>query len=229
MDKSRVLILMFLIICGCCSAQKKEFVTVKAGTRLLDVVPYAERYRFPGFIKGKVYYKSGTFSDARLNYNLLSGEMEYLQAADTLSIANPDDIRMIAFAADTFFVDKGYLELILDGNVQVALKRFYQLKDVLKKDSYGTASPASATESYGWLQTQGQVVKLISSEDRVFEKINKYYLSTAGSGFMLFNKKKVMQLFPQQEAVIKDYLKKNKVDFDSGNDLLRFAGFLQTL
>ena len=229
MDKRKVLIWVFLIISGCCAAQKKEFVTVKAGTRLLDVVPYAERYRFPGFIKGKVYYKSGTFSDARLNYNLLSGEMEYLQAMDTLSIANPDDIRMIVMAEDTFLVDKGYLELMMDGKVQVALKKFYQLKDVLKKDSYGAASSASATESYGSLQTQGQVVKLISSEDRVFEKVNKYYLSTAGSGFMLFNKKKVMQLFPQQESVIKDYLKKNKVDFDSGDDLLRFAAFLQTL
>ena len=136
---------------------------------------------------------------------------------------------MIVMAEDTFLVDKGYLELMMDGKVQVALKKFYQLKDVLKKDSYGAASSASATESYGSLQTQGQVVKLISSEDRVFEKVNKYYLSTAGSGFMLFNKKKVMQLFPQQESVIKDYLKKNKVDFDSGDDLLRFAAFLQTL
>ncbi len=211
MHKSNVLVLAFLLICGCCVAQKKEFVTVKAGTRLLDVVPFAERYRFPGFIKGKVYYKSGTFSDARLNYNLLSGEMEYLQAADT------------------FFVDKGYLELMMDGKVQVGLKNFYQLKDVLKKDSYGAASSASATESYGSLQTQGQAVKLISSEDRVFEKVFKYYLATPGSGFVLFSKKKVMQLFPRQEAVIKDYLKKNKVDFDSGDDLLRFAAFLQTL
>ena len=229
MRKSNVLVLAFLLICGCCVAQKKEFVTVKAGTRLLDVVPFADRYRFPGFIKGKVYYKSGTFSDARLNYNLLSGEMEYLQAADTLSIANPDDIRMIVLAADTFFVDKGYLELMMDGKVQVGLKNFYQLKDVLKKDSYGAASSASATESYGSLQTQGQAVKLISSEDRVFEKVFKYYLATPSSGFVLFNKKKVMQLFPQQEAEIKDYLKKNKTDFDSGDDLLRFAAFLQTL
>lgn len=229
MDKNHVLVWVLLLISGFCTAQKKEFVTVKAGTRLLDVVPFAERYRYPTFITGKVYYKSGTFSDAKLNYNLLSGDMDYLQAADTLAIANPADIRMIVLAGDTFFVDKGYLELMMDGKVQVGLKKFYQLKDVLKKDSYGSASSASATESYGSLQTQGQAVKLISSEDRVFEKVYKYYLATPGSGFVLFSKKKVMQLFPRQEAVIKDYLKKNKADFDSGDDLLRFAAFLQTL
>ena len=229
MDKNHVLVWVLLLICGFCTAQKKEFVTVKAGTRLLDVVPVAARYNYPGFTEGKVFYKSGTFSAARLNYNMLIGDMEYLQGTDTLSIANPQDIRMIVLADDTFYVDNGYLELIMDGKVQVGLKNFYQLKDVLKKDSYGAASSASATESYGSLQTQGQAVKLISSEDRVFEKVFKYYLATPGSGFVLFSKKKVMQLFPRQEAVIKDYLKKNKVDFDSGDDLLRFAAFLQTL
>ena len=46
---------------------------------------------------------------------------------------------------------------------------------------------------------------------------------------MLLNEKKVRLLIPQKEAIIKDYIKKNKTGFDSGDDLLRFAAFLQTL
>ncbi len=39
----------------------------------------------------------------------------------------------------------------------------------------------------------------------------------------------LIQLFPQNEDEIKAYIKSNKVDFDSRDDLLRFADYLRSL
>lgn len=229
MKKIVVFICAILILNIYLSAQKNELITVKSGTRILDYFPLQERYRYPEFIAGQVLFKNGTVNTTRLNYNFLLGEMEFIQSRDTLSIVRKKDIRFIIVAQDTFYYDNGYLEQIYSGPVKVGLKQRIKLKEVLKKDPYGTSSSGSSTNSYGTLPVDGNFYKLVANEDMVFQKTNEYYLSTPSSGFVQFSKKNVMQLFPQKTDTIKDYLKSNKVDFNSRDDLLRLAGYLRSL
>jgi hypothetical protein len=222
----------FLIICSALLfnsiivAQKKEFYTVKAGTRVEDCIPFQERYRYPDFRNGKVYFKNGTFSEARLNYCLLMREMEYIHSNDTLALINVADIKFVTVENDTFFYDKGYLELIFTGKVKVAQKQSITLKQVLKQDTYGYAGSNSATDSYSSLESEGKTYKLVLNQDRIFQKNIEFFLATPASGFVPFNKKKIIQCFPKQKGIIENYLKSYKVDFNSSKDILRFAEFL---
>ena len=211
------------------SAQKNELITVKAGTRILDYFPVQKRYRYPVFTDGQVFYKSNAVSSTRFNYNLLSGEMEFIQLYDTLSIASKKDILFIAVAKDTFFYDNGFIELISGGPLKVGLKQYFKLKEVLKKDTYGTSSSGSATTSYGTLPAGGQFYKLIANEDLVFQKIQDYYISSPSNEFVPCRKKTVINLFPEEKDAIKAYLKSNKTDFNSVDDLLNLADYLQGL
>jgi hypothetical protein len=229
MKKTVISICSFLLLTTCLSAQKSEPVTVKAGTRVEDYFPFQERYRYPEFIDGKVFFRNGAYAATKLNYNFLIGEMEYIQLKDTLSLDNTADIMLIAIAKDTFYYDKGYLEQIFNGQVKVALKQYIKLKEVQKKDSYGSSGSNSATDSYSTIQTAGQTYKLVINQDRVFQKMSEFYLATPSSGFVPFSKKKVMQLFPRKKDAIQDYLKSNKVDFDSREELIRFAEYLVNL
>lgn len=229
MKKTVIIICSFLLLTTCLSAQKSEPVTVKAGTRVEDYFPFQERYRYPEFIDGKVFFRNGAYAATKLNYNFLVGEMEYIQLKDTLSLDNAANIMLIAIAKDTFYYDKGYLELICSGRVKVALKQYIKLKEVQKKDSYGSSGSNSATDSYSTMQTAGQTYKLVINQDRVFQKISEFYLATPSSGFVPFTKKKVMQLFPKKKEAIEAYLKSNKVDFDSREELIRFAEYLVNL
>jgi hypothetical protein len=210
-------------------AQKYEPVTVRAGMRVLDCFPFKERYRFPEFITGRIQFKTGIYSEAKLNYNLLNSEMEYIKNRDTLAIANSKNISYIAVAQDTFYYDRGYLEQISGGAVKVALKQYIRLKETVHKDSYGTSSSGSATTTYGSLPSQGNYYKLVANEDLVFQRTLEYYISDSSGGFVPYNKKNVLQLYPQKKDQIKAYLKTNKVDFDSRDDLIRLAGFLKDL
>jgi hypothetical protein len=211
------------------SAQKNEIVIVKAGTRIIDYFPFQERYLYPEFTTGKVLFKNGAGNTSILNYNLLMGEMEFIQSRDTLSIIKKKDIRLIVVEQDTFYYDNGYLEQISGGQFKVVLKQYIKLKEILSKDSYGTSSSGSATNSYGLLPTDGNFYKLTVNKDMVFQKTEEYYFATLSGEFVQYTRKNVIRLFPEKEGAIKDYLKLNKVNFDSRDDLLRLAVFLRGL
>ena len=226
MKKTLIIIYFTLLLTPFLSAQKNETITVNAGMRVQDCITNVERYRYPDFTRGNVFYKNGAFSGANLNYNFLNAEMEFLQTRDTLSIANPAEIEFITIANDTFFYDNGYLELIRNGQVKVAVKRYFKMNDVKKKDSYGNSGSLAATTAYSSLHTSGAYYKLMVNRDMVFEKISEYCLAVSNEIFVPFNKKQVMKLYPKKKETIQDYLNSNKIDFHSKDDLLRFADYL---
>lgn len=227
----KILILFFsvLLLNITLSAQKKELITVKAGHKILDYFPVSTRYMYSEFTTGRVVLKSGKYSESKFNYNFLLGEIEYIQARDTLTIINKKDLKYIVVTQDTFFYDNGYIEQLRDGSVRVGMKQFIELKEVQNLDTYGVASSGSATNSYGSLPVDGNFYKLSANKDMIFQKTIRYYIATPESGFVIFNKKNMMQLYPQDEDKIKSYLKTNKVNFESLEDLLRLADYIKSL
>jgi hypothetical protein len=211
------------------SAQKGECITVKAGTRVIDYYPFEERYRYPEFTPGQIFFKNGSVNSTRINYNLLMDEMEFIQGRDTLAFIKKKEIKQIVVAQDTFFFDNGYLEQIKGGSLKVGLRKRIILKEILSQDSYGTASTGSSTNSYGALPSEGNFYKLAANKNMVFQKTMEYYFATPTSGFVQFRKKSVLQLYPEKSVAIKAYLKSNNVDFDSREDILKLVEFLKTL
>lgn len=225
-----VLICSILTLNISLSAQKNDLVTVKSGSRILDYFPFQDRYRYSQFVPGKVYFKNNTFSAFKMNYNFLLGEMQFIKSRDTLVVVNTKDIKHIIIEQDTFLYDKGYMEVISQkGPIQVTLNEYIKLKEVLKKDSYGTASSGSSTKSYNTMRADGNFYKLTVNEDLVFQRVRDYYLFTTASGFEPYSKKNVLKLLPQNEDEIKSYLKSNDIDFKSREDLIKLAGYIQTI
>jgi len=77
MKKVLVLIIQLLISNIALFSQKYDPVTVRAGMRVVDCFSFDERYRYPEFVTGRIQVQSGVYAEAKLNYNFLSGEMEY--------------------------------------------------------------------------------------------------------------------------------------------------------
>lgn len=211
------------------SAQDYKPVTVKAGRSVLEYFPFKERYRYPEFISGMVIFKNGIYSETKLNYNILMGEMEFIKSPDTLSIRNKKDIFFIALGKDTFYYENGYLELISGGNIKVACKQYIKLKEVQKKDPYGVSSAGSSRESYSSLPSETNFYKLKSENDLVFQRTIEYYISISKNEFVPYRKKNLIKLFPENSKEIKSYLKSNKLSFNSREDLLKLSTYLRSL
>lgn len=229
MKKHIFLICQFFILNISLLAQNNDFIIVKAGTKLIDYVPVSERYMYSDFTMGRILLKNGNHSVRNLNYNYLAGEIEFIQNRDTLVIANKKDLKSIIVATDTFYYDKGYIQQLSSGKIKTGLKQFMEIKEIQNKDSYGVSGSGSATTSYGSIPADGMVYKLAANKAIVFKRTLIYYILRSEGGFVVFTRKSAMQLFPERKDEIKAYIKSNKVNFNSREDLLEFAEFLNTL
>ncbi len=228
MKKNISVFVIFLCITCSLSAQNKDLILVKSGTKILDYFPFRERYEFTEFREGKLIYKNGLVRTGRFNYNILTGEMDFVQPGDTLAFSNKKDISMITVALDTFFYDNGYVELISHGPVRIGLKQRVLLKEILRKGAYGVTDRNSAIDTYTLVETGGNFYKLTPNEDWLLERSRQYVIKDPSGEFILLNRKNLFEIFPLKKDSIKEYLKSNRVDFQSREDLLKLADFLGT-
>jgi hypothetical protein len=223
-----MLICSILIFCMNLPAQDYKVVRVKAGTKVQEYYTVKERYRYREFVPGQVVFRNGKSSNLKLNYNYLFGEIEFIQSADTMYISKKKDIRFVV-AQDTFFYDNGYIEVISGGPLRVGLKQYVKIKDTLKEGALGTTNRNASIDTYSSVTSGNVSYDLIPNSDMEVQMTLEYYLSKSSQDFILFNKKNAIQLFPQGADEVKAYIKSNKVDFDSRDDLLRFADYLRSL
>ena len=111
------IVVAMLLISSSMQAQYYKRITVEAGTKVADKFPPSVRYLYPQFVDGKVFMKNGAVNNAMLNYNLLLGEIEFIQDRDTLVIARKKDVYIVTAAPDTFYYKNSYLKLIHSGSV----------------------------------------------------------------------------------------------------------------
>ena len=83
-------------------AQSTETITVKTGTSISESVPVADLYQYSQFVNGMVYFRNGTRSGAKLNYNRFLDEMQFLNTnGDTLTLDNEETIKLIVAKNDS--------------------------------------------------------------------------------------------------------------------------------
>ena len=69
-------------------AQDSGTIFIAADKNVSEVLTPEKIYHYPQFTNGKIFFRDGTTSQARLNYNYLNGEIEFItQEKDTLAIA----------------------------------------------------------------------------------------------------------------------------------------------
>lgn len=209
-------------------AQTYKIIVVKAHTKITDYFPVSERYLYKEFVPGQVVFKNGISRDMELNYNILYGEIEFIQSHDTLALLKKKDIKYIV-AQDTFYYDKGTIEIISGGTIKVGLKDYVKVKDILKEGPYGSNVRSGSADTYTSLDVYGNLYNLVPNEDIEVQRTLEYLLFTPADGFTDFTKKNILQLFPGKSNEIKSYLKSHKVKFDSREDLLSLADYLRTL
>jgi len=226
MKRSIIIICSVLLINSCLFAQKNDQVIVKAGTRLIDYFPVAERYLYPDFTAGKAVFSNDRIYPSVFNFNFLSGEIEFIKSKDTLMITDKSDLLLIVVAQDTFYYHNGYLQLIQNGWLKVGLKRSFAIKDIRKKGAMGTINRSAASESYDYLLANAQSLNLVADIDMVLQKEELYFYSTSGDDFVRFSKKNIIKVIPGKENIVKNYIASNKIDFESREDILQLADFV---
>ena len=222
---------LILLFCWYSSYAQDSTIIIKAGTSFNESVSITDQFEYPQFVYGKVFFRPGDSSAARLNYNRFLDEMHFIDLkGDTLNIAYPGTIKFIRISNDLFYYDNGYVKLIKDNNtIKLAAKQTLKVSGKNKIGAYNTASTTSAIDSYSSLTIDHKNYNLTPREDIKLTKRTDYYFGDKYNHFVLANKKNVLRLYPKQEGAVTAYLKENNVDFNNREDIEKLFQYLTNL
>lgn len=211
-------------------AQAGKKYEVKPGQKIFDVIPRDVVYNYQEFTAGIVFLRDGTFGRARLNYNSIFGEMQFIDPkGDTLSLADEKNISAIFVNKDTFYYEDGCIELLTNyGEIKLAAKRIFSFSD-RKKAGGLNQSGSGEIETFTTFSSRQSFKDLTITETLTFTERIVYYFGDGYNHFMLASKKNLLKMFGQHNNKISEYFSLNKVNFKNEEDLKKLCSFLSTL
>lgn len=197
-------------------------------------VTQQNRYKLPQFTQGVVENLNGTKSNARLNYNLLNKEMQFLAPrGDTLSLANEQLIRQVKIQEEVFvyFPTMGFASVVEEFPFgQLVKHEYWKVAGVYKEGAYGKSTGASSIKNYQAISTGNTSIQQLDIKgDVVYHKIAEYYVFDANRTPHPLTRKGVLGLFPKQKAALQAYMKAESIRFDELDDLRKLLAHCATL
>lgn len=173
-------------------------------------------YRFPSFLTGKVYLVNGNYNTAKLNLNLLTDQIQFIdEKQDTLTILSPDFLAYIAIDSSKFIHhDNKYLEVLDEYNtVMLAVNRKLKIADLQRTGAYGakTSSASIANISTGYTDKLRYTPTV--TEDMLVNSVQAFYLIDHRKNVRPVNRRNVLRAFPSHQNEITAYMKEHKPNF----------------
>lgn len=211
------------------SLSQKTYVNVKAGNNIMDVLSTTDVFYYPHFTAGRVFFRNGSATEAKLNYNRLFDEMHFINTnGDTLALAEEMNIKQVVIDKDTFYYDDGYLKLLSSGALaKLAIKEIWTIAEGRQLGAFNTTNNSVSITSFKSYNEGGRLYDLTVNEDLVLKKVAAFYFGDNNNHFVLATRKSLFLLFPREQPSIENYLKENKTDFNKKDDLEKIVKFLQ--
>jgi hypothetical protein len=174
---------------------------------------------------GKVLYRNGTETEAFLNYNYLSGDVQFIGPKnDTLVIAKEQiaSIEKIIISGLIYVYQQGYFEQVEEKTLGKLLKRqMYLVANKERMGAYNQFTSLSAITSFGNLtdRTGGVSRTLKVKENITLSLQSEYFFADTNDNLLPATKKNIIKAYPSRKIQIEDYLKQHKVDFAKVEDL----------
>ncbi|MBC7850291.1 MAG: hypothetical protein H7Y31_11175 [Chitinophagaceae bacterium] len=227
--KQRIFFLFLLINSSNVSAQDSTLVRIQSGSRIRDVLTTSEIFSQPEFKMGKVFFRSGVVSAARMNYNSLDDQMLFIDTrGDTLALKNEKTIKFISLDKDTFYYIDGYVRLVASNSVvKLVEKKVWEVADIRKIGSHNRPATTYAVTSFRTATDGfGRTYDLVMDEDVWLRKKATYYFGNMYNNFVPAGRKHLLSLFPKNETMLARYLNESKIDFKKMHDLGKLLDYL---
>jgi hypothetical protein len=224
----RILIFaLFVLIIHNISAQPNKVYIVKAGEIPDAVIPTEAKYVFPLFKQGTVYLRDGTFSNQKLNYNVMLNEMQFIGTnGDTLSIAEPVLIKNIIIDTTVYQYDKTYLQVLLEiDSYKLASKEIMIQSPYRTRGGYNVPTATSAITTFGNIASARGNARLQINKDVQFEKETSFFISNKFNRFYKADKKAFLNIFDDRKSNLQKYLIDNNIDYQKKEDLVKLLRF----
>jgi hypothetical protein len=199
---------------------------VKNGSDVTKSLPYAERFHYDAFREGKVVFRNGRVVNAKMNYSIPHGEIQFIDPKNDTLILN-DKVLMdkIIIDADTFFYYQHYGHVRkIAGYKQVSFaeKQILGTAGTERNAAYNQFSATTAISTYSnYTNNAGKQDYEGGSDKILLKRRYVYYFLDRNRNIYTATKGNLLKVFPRQKRALNQYLKTNKLDFHNPRDIVQ--------
>ncbi len=221
-------------------AQPPKVYHISKGVTTTSVIPFEETYRYPVFREASITYRNGTMPGVTLNYNLLYGEMQFIDSkGDTLALANEEKIKQIDTGENVFYFlpNLGFVEVVAD-LPQAGLVRQESLQIIDRADLYqntglhspaGTASGAGSGTYLGSAPSYRQLFTRPAPQDFKISRQVTFLIMDRNRRFYPAKRSTLMQLFPRYKSKINQYWKERQPNLRKEQEVIALLEYCNQL
>jgi hypothetical protein len=210
-------ICLLSVILFCCND------SVSAQTSNKNPLP---QFVFPSFTKGVVKMKSGDSYSALFNYNMVDEEMIFNNKGQYLALENISSVDTIIIGARKFVpVQKVFYEVIIKGTVSIYIQHKSKYTDQGTPTAYGMTSKTNSSESFNSIKG-GNQIRTLDLPDNVVVSPDMVYWAKVNDEMKKFtSERQFLKLFTAKETELKDYIKKNAIEIEKREDLIKLGNY----
>ncbi len=231
----RTIILLLLILPVCWNLNAQDLV-VSRGDTLNNMVEQSVQYAFEDFSDGKVFFKDGTSTRAKLNYNYLVREMLFIDPASNQvqALSGISEIATVSIG-NRRFIPAGseleFLEILTKGSTYLAVERRADVISKGKTGAYGTTSTTASVQSLSRIYGDGaNIGYTLDPKDNVNVRVeNRYYLYANGKKTFVKGVKTFTKAYPNGASLIEKYVDDNMISFKKEDDLIKLTEYCDQL
>lgn len=202
---------------------------VNPGETVSYALPVDVRYVYPGFRQAQVQFRNGRVGGGQMNYSSLLEEMEFINAADTLSLDDIESVKYISFEKDTFYrVQKFFVrQLALNGEYRLCERRAVNLTNRERYGGHGEVQQGSSVLAVEQLSNNvNPLRRMVAKELMTFSLDKTYYFGDRFGNLKLASKKNLVDMLGKQYPGLENFLLQNKINYTKEEDMRLVLEFL---
>ncbi len=211
------------------NAQKSRTFKVNPGEKVTQAIPADVIYEYPEFKVGTVQFKNGRAGMAKMNYNSLLKEVEFINdKLDTTALDDAGSMQYLSIEKDTFYFDKVYLKLIINKkDVKLAENRILLLSNRQKIGGFGEINGGSVETKEQVSSNANALKSLVAKEILTFTENRVWYFGDRFNRFKQASKKNVIEMFGKMKPGLEKFLEDKHINYYDEPDMRKLAAFLQ--
>ncbi len=188
------------------------------------------QFLLPDFTSGTIMLKTGGKIEREINFNLLTGKLNYMENGKVMDLINPQAIDTVYILNNKFiYNDNAFLEVIIEAPVSLYLEHKGQLISSGKEGPYGTTSQTSGPTSLKRYLTDANTYNLKLPEE--FKVIKSFvpWVKINNEFHKFLTIKQFQKLFPDNKDNLNQFINKFKPSIKNPDDLIKLVNYCNGL
>ena len=215
---------------------QQDLKKIESGTDVEQMASQEQLYLFQNFEDGVVIKKNGAFARGKLNYNLVVGQMQFIDPAteERLALADIATVATVSISGRSFIPLSArgeFLEILVDGANSLGVKRRTITRTYGKEGAYGVIHTSASIESVQTLPLSERPAEAFSvSNYQLISSQSLFYLVTNGKRKLIQNKKTILNAYPKSvRPQIDQYISDSNIDLRNEQELITLINFCNLL